>query len=70
VLDSHDTTQLSALVACAWCVREGVWSVEFEDCGHTTPCCDDHYGEYFLGLGWEWLWPADEFEPSCPECSG
>lgn len=57
-----------ALGECAWCSREAVWTVEFEKCAHTTPCCDDHFGEYFLGMGWERYYEAEEdFDATCPE---
>lgn len=56
---------------CAWCECEAVWTVSFDACDHTTPCCDDHYGEYFMGIGWEAYYESEEdFDPTCPDCAG
>jgi hypothetical protein len=61
----------TVVVACAWCERVGVWSVEFDECQHVTSCCDDHYLEYFCGVGWEAYYESpDEFEAICPVCAG
>lgn len=63
-------TMLGEITACAWCEREAVWSVQFDACSHITACCDEHYLEYFHGVGWEEWWPPEEFDPTCPACAG
>lgn len=54
---------------CDWCEQPYVVTVTFVECeavGHATVTCQEHFDEYYLGVGWE----AWDFDALCPECCG